>query len=73
MNQCTCPICDHESTYVEVYQHLQTGHRKSTLCRTLLDDREESSGATDDDRGVVDRPPEGSEEPPGNRDPAIPQ
>jgi hypothetical protein len=72
MNQCTCPICDHESTYVQVYQHLQTGHRKSTLCRTLLDEHEDQR-TPDDDRGAVERPPEESEETPGNRDPAIPQ
>jgi hypothetical protein len=73
MNQCTCPICDHESTYVQVYQHLQTGHRKSTLSRTLLEEREGKQTPTDDDRGMVERPPEESTETPGNRDPAIPQ
>jgi hypothetical protein len=72
MNQCTCPICDHESTYVQVYQHLQTGHRKSTLCRTLLEERQEGREPSIDHRGTNDQRDE-SDETPGHRDSAIPQ
>jgi hypothetical protein len=73
MDQCTCPICDHEATYVRVYQHLQTGHRKSTLCRTLLEERADGRDPREEDPTTVDRSGDEPEERTDHRDPAIPQ
>jgi len=72
MDRCTCPICDHEATSVRIYQHLQTGHHKSTLCRTLLD-TVAGGDLADDDSATVDRSSSESEEQPGHRDPAMPR
>jgi hypothetical protein len=87
MPQCTCPICDHESTYVRVYQHLQTGHRKSTLSRTLLEEREDDTESTLErgtaetsttqpsatDPATADRPVTDADDRLTHRDPAIPE
>jgi hypothetical protein len=73
MSQCTCPICDHEASYVRVYEHLQTGHRKSTLCRTLLDERQDERNPSSDDSATIDRSADELEELSGHQDPAIPQ
>jgi len=72
MDQCTCPICDHESTYARVYEHLQTGHRKSTLCRTLLEERQDGD-QRNGDSAIVDRSSSDHEEQPNHRDPAVPR
>ena len=38
-----CPLCDFDATeQTDIYVHLQTAHRKSTLATAILDELSES-------------------------------
>jgi hypothetical protein len=59
----TCPLCGRTAPIERLYTHLQMRHRKSALCRVVLD--ETVSTQTDDlacdaDRGVEEHGSEAS-------------
>jgi hypothetical protein len=50
-----CPVCGIERTEQRVIQHLQVSHRKSTLCRLLLQGETNEGAGPGDSRTTAPR------------------